>query len=98
MSSPNHALYCDSSVYLSVLSCDLNFLAAHNHYSNFSDASYFPGNSIEIPTVDDDELETSRHFEVRLRDPTENPLNILNPNHVIVTIIDNDGKRHAVLV
>ena len=82
-----------SSVYLRILLCNLNFLPAFKHYSNISETSHFPGDSVHVSTVDDDKLETSRQFEVRLMDPTENPLNILDPNHVIITIIDNDGER-----
>ena len=86
------------SVYLHVLSCNLNFLSASVHYSNLSDLSYFPGDPIKVSTVDDDKVEASRQFEVRLRDPTENPLNILDPNHVIITITDNDGEHKQMLV
>ena len=61
------------------------------HYSSILMQAYLPGDPIEISTVDDDKLENSRQFEVILTDPSLNPLNVLNPNRVIVTIRDNDG-------
>ena len=61
------------------------------HYNAIDNPTYFPGDLILIQTIDDDKLERSRQFEVRVEDPNANALNILNPNHVIVTIRDNDG-------
>ena len=53
--------------------------------------NYYPGDPIEVQTVENNDLEGSRQFEVRMVDPAFNPLNIIEPNRVIVTIRDNDG-------
>ena len=65
---------------------------APRHYRSQVIPFYFPGDPIEIPTVDDNILERSRQFEVRIANLSSNPLNILEPSRVIVTIRDNDGK------
>ena len=50
------------------------------------------GDKIEIPTMDNDILEGNRHFEVKLVDPTPNKFTKIDPDHLIVTVRDNDGE------
>ena len=59
--------------------------------SILTESSYVPGDKIEIKTINDTKLERSRQFEVIIEDPSHDPLNVLNPNRVIVTIRDDDG-------
>ena len=70
--------------------------AAQKHYIELYTEHYFPGDPIKIPTVDDEELERARWFEVRLIDPGSNSLTKLEPNVARVTILDNDGKSPRV--
>lgn len=63
------------------------------HYISKTIDSYLPEDPIEIQTVSDSGLERSRQFEVRLTDPRSNPLNILEPDRVIVTIRDKHGMH-----
>lgn len=83
---------CLQMVYQEYIIIPLIFFAATRHYQRTFIPFYFPGDPIEIPTVDDDVLERSRQFEVRITNSSSNPLNILEPNRVIITIRDNDGK------
>ena len=69
------------------------FSAVLKHYIDIRENTYHPGDLIKIPTIDDNNLEQSRWFEVRLTDPNSNPLYLLEPNTARVIILDNDGKR-----
>ena len=71
----------------------LRIHTAPEHYSQYNNSFYFPGDPIVITTVDGEKLERTRQFEVRIVDPRSNPLNVLRPNHVTVTIRDNDGEE-----
>ena len=50
------------------------------------------GDKIEIPTMDNDILEGNRRFEVKLVDPTPNKFTKIDPDHLVVTVRDNDGE------
>ena len=77
---------------LHIYTLSVCFLTALKHYIDIRVSTYHPGDLIKIPTIDDNSLEQSRWFEVRLTDPNSNPLYLLEPNSARVTILDNDGK------
>ena len=92
----NDAVYYWNSVatkaFHSIHVCLYNYYCtAPKHYTSIFNENYYPGDPIEVQTAENNDLEGSRQFEVRMTDPVSNPLNIIEPNHVKVTIRDNDG-------
>ena len=57
-------------------------------YKPFVIPSYHLGDPIKIKTYRDHALRPPRHFEVRMENSPSNPLTILEPSHVAVTIKD----------
>lgn len=62
------------------------------HYTNTTIDPYAKGSAIEIPTIDSRRLERSRQFEVKLAYSEQASFIDIDPDTVIVTIKDRDGK------